>query len=82
MALYFVEYELRNERNYPQITKELESFGAIRVLESYWCFNRANTTAKNLRDHFKQFIDKDDAIMVTEVTDWAGKSLQNSPNNL
>lgn len=82
MALYFLEYELRNERNYPKITKELESFGAIRVLESYWCFNRINATAKGLTDHFKQFIDKDDAIMVTEVTNWAGVNLQNSPNNL
>lgn len=82
MALYFVEYELRNERNYPKITKELESFGAVRVLNSYWCFNRFNTTSQELRDHFKQFIDKDDAIMVTEVTDWAGTRVQNSPNDL
>jgi hypothetical protein len=82
MALYFVEYELRNERNYLKITQELESFGAVRILNSYWCFKKINTTAKGLRDHFKQFIDKDDAIMVTEVTDWAGKGLKNSPNDL
>lgn len=82
MALYFVEYELRNERNYPKITKELESFGAIRVLNSYWCFKRNGTTPKDLRDHLKQFIDKDDALIVTEVTNWAGIRLQNSPNDL
>jgi hypothetical protein len=82
MALYFVEYELRNERNYSKIVSELESFGAVRVLNSYWCFKRVNTCSKNLRDHFKKFVDKDDAIMVTEVTDWAGKGLKNSPNNL
>ena len=82
MALYFVEYELRDERNYPKITTELESFGAVRVLNSYWCFNRINTTAEGLRNHFKQFIDNDDAIMVTEVTDWAGTNLLSSPKKL
>ena len=82
MALYFVEYELRNKRDYQKIIKELESFGAIHVLNSYWCFKRYNTNAKSLRDHFSQFVDSDDAIMVTEVTDWAGKGLKNSPNNL
>jgi hypothetical protein len=82
MALYFVEYELRDKRNYSKIITELESLGAVRVLNSYWCFKRVNTSAKGLREHFKSFIDSDDAIMVTEVTDWAGVRLQGSPNDL
>lgn len=82
MALYFVEYELRGKRDYPKLTTALESFGAVRVLNSYWCFNRINTSAEGLRNHFSQFIDGDDAIMVTEVTDWAGKGLLSSPNKL
>ena len=82
MALYFVEYELRKKRDYPKLTEELESLSAVRVLNSYWCFNRINTSAERLRNHFKQFIDKDDAIMVTEVKDWAGTNLLSSPKKL
>lgn len=82
MALYFVEYELRNERNYQKIISELKSYGAIRILNSYWCFKKQNTCSKDLRDHFSKFIDKDDAVMVTEVTGWAGRKLENSPNDL
>ena len=82
MALYFVEYELRNERDYPKLTEELESFNAKRVLNSYWCFNRINTTAENLCNHFKKFIDSDDALMVTEVKDWASIGVLHNPNKL
>lgn len=82
MALYFVEYELRKKRDYSRIIEELESFNAKRILNSYWCFNRVNTTAENLCNHFRKFIDSDDAIVVTEATDWASVGTKNTPNNL
>ncbi len=82
MDLYFIEYELRNERNYPKITKELESYGAVRVLNSYWCFKRSNTSCKDLRDHFQKFIDSDDAIMVTAVTGWASSRTLSNPKKI
>ena len=82
MDLYFIEYELRNERNYPKITKELESYGAVRVLNSYWCFKRSNTSTKDLRDHFQKFIDSDDALMVTKVTGWASSGTLSNPKKI
>ncbi|MFA6052336.1 MAG: hypothetical protein WC762_07075 [Methylobacter sp.] len=71
MALYFLEYDLRKQRDYKKLYDELANFGAVRILKSLWCFKRLNTTSKDLRDHFKQFIDKDDGLIVAEVNDWA-----------
>jgi hypothetical protein len=82
MALYFLEYDLRKQRDYKKLNDELVNFGAVRILKSLWCFNRFNTTSKNLREHFKQFIDKDDGLIVAEVSDWASINVESSPNKL
>jgi len=82
MALYFLEYDLRKQRNYKPLYDELARFKAVRILESLWCFNRYETSSAGLRDHFKDFIDNDDGLIVSEVTDWAGRSVQGSPNDL
>jgi hypothetical protein len=82
MALYFLDYDLRKQRNYQPLYDELAKFNALRLLESSWCFKRINTTTKDLRDHFKQFIDSDDGLWVAEVTDWATWRALKTPNNL
>lgn len=82
MALYFVTYDLRNSRRYQALYDELENFSAVRILESTWCFNRLNTTAKELREHFAQFIDSDDGFVVSEVTGWASRKTDGTPNDL
>ncbi|MGE8408927.1 MAG: hypothetical protein ACN6QH_18045 [Pseudomonas sp.] len=82
MALYLIEYDLRKQRNYQALYNELAGFGAIRILESLWCFNRVNTTAAGLRDHFRKFIDSDDGIILSEVSNWASWNTQGNPSNL
>lgn len=82
MALYFLDYDLRKARDYQALYNELANFKAVRVLESSWCFNRFNTNATGLRDHFKQFIDADDGLSVVEVTDWATYKALGTPTNL
>lgn len=82
MALFFLSYDLRNGRDYQKITNKLEEFNAVRILESCWCFNRINTTAKDLRDYFKQFVDGDDGLIVSQVTDWASFNALGTPNDL
>lgn len=82
MALYFIEYDLRKQRNYQAMYDELARFGAVRILESLWCFNRVNTSAINLRDHFKRFIDNDDGVIISEVSDWASYGTRASPKEL
>ena len=82
MAIYFLNYDLRRQRDYQQLYDELKKFNAVHVLESLWCFNRFNTTAGGLRDYFKKFIDKDDGLSVSEVVDWAMFNVPGSPNDL
>lgn len=82
MALYFLSYDLRNQRDYQSLYDELEEFKAVRILESLWCFKRINTTAGKLRDYFKKFIDSDDGLSVSEVVNWGTFNAQKTPNDL
>lgn len=82
MALYFLEYDLRKQKDYQKLYDELEKFDAVRMLASSWCFNRINTTAAGLRDHFQQFIDDDDGLFVSEVNSWATRNTKGTPKDL
>lgn len=82
MALYFLEYDLRKQRNYQALTDELKKFKATRILESLWCFTYANVTAAQLRDHFMKFIDADDGLIVAEITNWATVGTLSTPKQL
>jgi len=82
MALFFLTYDLRANRNYQPLYDALKEFNAVRFLESSWCFNRVNIDAKGLRDHFNKYIDSDDGLMVSEVSDWAGYNLDGTPIDL
>ncbi|MFP0199068.1 hypothetical protein ACKJSM_28415 [Pseudomonas sp. PHC1] len=82
MALFFLEYDLRKQRNYQPLYDELARFKAVRMLESMWCFHRVNINAAGLRDHFQGFIDNDDGLIVSEVTAWASRHALGTPNNL
>jgi len=82
MALYFLSYDLRKRRDYDKLYAELGRLSAVRMLESLWCFKRINTSAKGLRDHFKQFIDADDGLSVSQVTDWATWRTLDTPKKL
>jgi hypothetical protein len=81
MAQFFLSYDLRKQRDYQPLYDELARFDAVRILESEWAFNRYNINAAGLRDHFGKFIDADDGICVTEVTDWATRRTLGVPPN-
>ena len=82
MDLYFLSYDLRNSRNYDPLYKELARLNAVRILESTWCFKFSGTTPKDIRDHFKQFVDSDDGFIVSLVTNWASWNTNETPNDL
>ena len=82
MALFFLSYDLRNNRDYQKLYDELASFNAVRMLESMWCFNRESTNAEGLRNYFQGFIDSDDGIAVSEVRNWATLNTLGSPEDL
>lgn len=82
MALYFLTYDLRKQKNYQVLYDELKKFNAVRILESTWCFKRINTNSEGLRDYFKNYIDSDDGIIVSEISDWASSRTDGNPNQL
>jgi hypothetical protein len=82
MALYFLEYDLRKQRDYKKLYEELSKFGAVRILKSLWCFKHEQTSAKELRDCFAQHIDGDDGLIVAEVKNWASTKTDSNPNKL
>jgi hypothetical protein len=82
VALYFLTYDLRKSRDYQKLYDELKNFNAVQVLESTWCFRRINTTAAGLRDHFKNFIDNDDGLLVEESNAWATYKTNGTPTDL
>jgi len=82
MALYFLDYDLRKQRDYRALYDELARFKAVHVLESSWCFNRNNATCAGLRDHLKQFVDSNDGLCVTQVDGWATFNTLGTPNDI
>lgn len=71
MALYFIDYDLRKQRNYQDLYAALSALGAKRVLESLWALTYNNSSCVLIRDHLMQHIDADDGLVVTQVSDWA-----------
>ncbi len=82
MALYFVSYDLRKQRDYQKLFDALQSLNAKRFLESDWCLLHGNTTCEAIRNYLTPFIDSDDAIMAAEVSDWASLRTLVTPKNL
>jgi hypothetical protein len=77
MARYQVSYDLRKQRNYDELYKALEAYGAIRILESDWLLQSTQTTGQ-IRDSLARHIDGDDALFVAALTGgaaWQGRLL-------
>lgn len=83
MANYTVSYDLVNCRDYQRLIDELKRLGALRMLESDWCLARSHSgESRRLRDHFMKFIDSDDRLVVSEIVNWAGVRMLDTPNSL
>ena len=82
MKIFFVDYDLRGDRDYQTLYDELNRLHGIRVLESLWSLKlNDNTTCVSLRDHLMQFIDNDDGIIVSEVVAYAYSRVDNKPHS-
>lgn len=80
--LYFLSYDLRQERDYPILWNELKRVGAVRMLKSDWCLHATGMDAASVRDHFLKFIDKNDGLVVSKVEDWATYKAEGDPSKL
>jgi hypothetical protein len=82
MSLFFLICDLRSRRKYNSLYNELNDFGATRILETTWCFNRSDTNICKLRDYFARYIDLDDALVILEASNWASRNTNDSPGGL
>jgi hypothetical protein len=80
MAKYLISYDLdKPGQDYHRLIAELERLGAIRVLYSEWVW-QSTSTAMEIRDHLKSFIDSNDMLLVVALTGeaaWTGLMVSN-----
>ena len=81
MKLFVITYDLRNQKDYQKLYDELNRLNAKPILASTWGVKLSDSnTPVMVRDHFAKFIDFDDAIMVSEVCNWAARNIKSDPN--
>lgn len=79
---YVISYDLDLPgKDYTALLNELRRLGATRILLSQWLLNSPNT-ASQLRDHFRQYIDANDRLLVNPLGAWASWNLMADPNAL
>jgi len=68
MKKYLISYDLdKPGQDYNRLIKELERLGASKILYSEWIF-RSSSSASEIRNHLKAFIDSNDMLLVVALT--------------
>lgn len=81
MAVYFIEYDLRKNKDYDAISGAIEELGGIRHLRSSWSVKNDSMSAEQLANYLLSFMDVDDGIVVSEVLTWAQYGLEATPHD-
>jgi hypothetical protein len=74
MKNYLINYDLNLPgQNYAALWEELRRLNGFRVLASTWVIPHLQSTAIELRDHLKRYVDANDGLFVTRVPkgEWA-----------
>ena len=71
MAFFAVSYDLVKRKDYPELWEEMARLGAHKALLSLYLLNLSNDDPKEVRDHFAQYIDSDDRLLVIKIDDAA-----------
>ncbi len=71
MNLFAISYDLRIPgQSYTTLFAALERLQAVKVEYSVWVC-RSSSTAVQICNFLKQFIDSNDRLLVVQVADWA-----------
>ncbi len=73
MAYFVISYDLRKQRDYTGLLKQLRDWHCARPLQSVW-FGNLTGSASAIRDVLRAHIDGDDGLMIVELkqgSDWA-----------
>ncbi|WP_407353295.1 hypothetical protein [Luteimonas sp. R10] len=83
MAVQLISYDLRKPgRNYDDVYEAIKKIGTWwHCLESVWLV-KTNSSSGDIRNHLKQFIDKNDDLVVFGLNgNWATYGLSDDCNN-
>lgn len=67
MAEFAITYDLNKQKNYKALWDELDRLGGHKSARSFYFLDLTAESAKEVRDHFVQFIDNDDILVVVKV---------------
>ena len=68
MKRYLISYDLdRPGQDYSRLISEIERLGGAKILYSEWMLKSASS-AVQLRDYLRQFIDANDKLLVVALT--------------
>ena len=71
MAVFQIDYDLHKIRKYEPLYAELRRNNFVHVFLSKWQVQSATANCESILAHFRNFVDSDDALMVTQVIDMA-----------
>ncbi len=78
MKAYTISYDLdKPGQDYTRLITRLQQHGAVRILFSQWAL-KTTWSAVQLRDDLKSYIDTNDRLLVTQVTDWASFNIMSA----
>lgn len=66
MAHFLVSYDLHKRREYQPLWRQLNTWGAKKILESLWGVDLTGT-AQQVRDILVKLLDDDDSVVVIEL---------------
>ena len=67
MALYAISYQLNDEKDYQKLWDEFDRLNAHKVMNTFYFLDLDNGDTLEVKEHFKGFIDDDDAICIVKM---------------
>jgi CRISPR/Cas system-associated endoribonuclease Cas2 len=68
MKAYLISYDLdKPGQDYSNLIAKIEGLGGVKILYSEWVL-KSESSAKDLRDYLKRFIDSNDKLLVVALT--------------
>lgn len=81
-ALYFLSYDVSDKKDYSGLYKELEKINAKKILQSTYCFKDEEGLSVELCNFFRDCINNDGGVVVSEILDCASLDTENEPEIL
>lgn len=75
MEDYFLTYDKKPAKDYQNLYDALENYNAVPILESTWYIKKSNSSVSVILNHFQNFLNEDDGIIVTKIIDYAYRNI-------